>query len=431
VAWDFETEPEFQEKLDWIDEFVTEEIEPLEALLAARDIGFDKFMKRRQELKQIVKDNDLWACHLGPELGGKGYGQVKLALMNEILGRSGSAPGIFGAQAPDTGNMEILAHYGTDEQKKKWLEPLLAGEIYSAYSMTEPAGGSDPTMFTTRAEKVGDEWIINGEKWFTSNGQFATILIVMAITNPDVSPYDGTSMFVVPKDAPGVNIVRNFGTGAEPIGRGNHAWIKYEDVRIPQENLLGPEGKAFAIAQTRLSGGRIHHAMRSVATLKTCLDAMCERALSRHTKGEILANKQMVQEQIADAWTDVQMFRLLVLQSAWKIDKYQDYTKVRKDIAAVKARLPEVLINTIHKAMHLHGAIGVSNELPFARMWQGAPSMGIADGPSEVHKVTVAQQVLKDYEPHEGLWPRLHIPSRQEEARKKLAHLLEMEVANA
>jgi acyl-CoA dehydrogenase len=431
VSWDFETEPEFQEKLDWIDRFVSDEIEPLEALMAARDIGWDVFMKRRNELKQIVKDNDLWACHLGPELGGKGYGQVKLALMNEILGRSASAPGIFGAQAPDTGNMEILAHYGTEEQKRRWLEPLMAGEIYSAYSMTEPQGGSDPTSFSTRAEKIGDEWVINGEKWFTSNGQFATILIVMAITNPDVSPYDGTSMFVVPKDTPGVNIVRNFGTGTEPIGRGNHAWIKYEDVRIPADHLLGPEGKAFAIAQTRLSGGRIHHAMRSVATLKVCLDAMCERVLSRHTKGELLANKQMVQEQIADTWTDVQMFRLLVLQSAWKIDKYQDYTKVRKDIAAVKARLPEVLMKTIHTAMHIHGAIGVSNELPFARMWQGAPSMGIADGPSEVHKVTVAQQVLKDYEPHEGLWPRLHIPTRQEEARKKLAHLLEMEVANA
>ena len=427
--WDFETEPEFQTKLDWIDEFVREEIEPLDLL--ARELGWDKFRKRREELKQIVKDNDLWACHLGPELGGKGYGQVKLALMNEILGRTPGAPGIFGAQAPDTGNMEIIAHYGTEEQKRKFLDPLLAGEIYSAYSMTEPAGGSDPTMFTTRAERIGDEWVINGEKWFTSNGQFATILIVMAITNPDVSPYDGTSMFIVPTATPGVNIVRNFGTGSEPIGRGNHAWIKYEDVRIPADNLLGPEGKAFAIAQTRLSGGRIHHAMRSVATLKVCLDAMCERVLSRHTKGELLANKQMVQEQIADAWTDVQMFRLLVLQSAWKIDKYQDYTKVRKDIAAVKARLPEVLINTIHKAMHIHGAIGVSNELPFARMWTGAPSMGIADGPSEVHKVTVAQQVLKDYEPHEGLWPRLHIPSRQEEARKKLAHLLEMEVANA
>src|SRR5918996_2548003 len=431
MSWAFETEPEFQSKLDWIEEFVREEIEPLDLARGADGLDNRAFRRRVDELKQEVKDRDLWACHLGPELGGKGYGQLNLALMNEILGRTPSAPRIFGPQAPDTGNMEILAHYGTDEQKKRYLEPLLAGEIYSAYSMTEPAGGSDPTMFTTRAEKIGDEWVINGEKWFTSNGQFATILIVMAITNPDVSPYDGTSMFVVPKDTPGVNIVRNFGTGSEPIGKGNHAWIKYEDVRIPAENLLGPEGKAFAIAQTRLSGGRIHHAMRSVATLKTCLDAMCERALSRHTKGEILAQKQMVQEQIADAWTDVQMFRLLVLQSAWKIDKFQDYTKVRKDIAAVKARLPEVLMSTIHKAMHLHGAIGVSNELPFARMWQGAPSMGIADGPSEVHKVTVAQQVLKDYEPHEGLWPKTHIPSRQEAAREKLAHLLELEVANA
>src|ERR671931_2055278 len=431
MAWDFSTDPEFQQKLEWMGEFVRTEIEPLDLAFSSH-LVYDKdhpvHEKVVRPLQDEVKVHDLWACHLGPELGGKGYGQVKLALMNEILGRSAMAPGIFGAQAPDTGNMEILAHYGTEEQKRKWLDPLMAGEIYSAYSMTEPLGGSDPTMFKTRAEKVEDGWVINGEKWFTSNGQFATILIVMAITNPDVSPYDGTSMFVVPKDAPGVNIVRNFGTGTEPIGRGNHAWIKYEDVRIPAENLLGPEGKAFAIAQTRLSGGRIHHAMRSVATLKICLDAMCERVLSRHTKGEILANKQMVQEQIADTWTDVEMFRLLVLQSAWKIDKYQDYTKVRKDIAAVKARLPEVLMNTVHKAMHLHGASGVSNELPFARMWQGAPSMGIADGPSEVHKVTVAQQVLKDYEPHEGLWPRLHIPTRQEEARKKLAWLLEEEL---
>src|SRR4051812_47498414 len=200
--WDFETEPEFQEKLDWITEFVREEIEPLDLAAASGAIDRALHRNRTDELRQEVKDRDLWACPLGPELGGKGYGQVKLALMNEILGRSGSAPGIFGAQAPDTGNMEILAHYGTDEQKEQFLKPLLAGEIYSAYSMTEPKGGSDPTSFTTRAELVGDEWVINGEKWFTSNGQFATILIVMAITNPDVSPYDGTSMFVVPKDTP-------------------------------------------------------------------------------------------------------------------------------------------------------------------------------------------------------------------------------------
>jgi len=430
VSWDFETEPEFQEKLDWIATFVREEIEPLDLASGAGGIDRTAHRKRVDELKQEVKDRDLWACHLGPELGGKGYGQVKLALMNEILGRTGSAPRIFGAQAPDTGNMEILAHYGTDEQKEKWLEPLLAGQIYSAYSMTEPHGGSDPTMFVTKAERDGDEWVINGEKWFTSNGAFATILVVMAVTNTDVDPHDGTSMFIVPRNTPGVEIVRNVGTGTERLGRGGHAYIRYNDVRIPAENLLGQEGKAFVIAQTRLSGGRIHHAMRSVATLHRCVEMMCERALSRVTKGELLANKQMVQEQIADVWTDVQMFRLLVLNAAWKIDKYRDYLKVRKDIAAVKARLPKVLVDTIYTAMHMHGALGVSNEMPFARMWMGAPTMGIADGPTEVHKVTVAQQVLKEYKPHDGLWPREHIPTKREIALEKVSHWLEAEVGS-
>jgi acyl-CoA dehydrogenase len=428
--WDFETEPEFQEKLDWIKDFVTNKIEPLDMAMAAGEIDRQLGRKVQQELRQEVKDRDLWACHLGPELGGKGYGQVKLALMNEILGRTGSAPRIFGAQAPDTGNMEILAHYGTPEQKEKWLEPLLAGKLYSAYSMTEPTGGADPTMFKTRAVRDGGEWVINGEKWFTSNGAFANILVVMAVTNTDVDPHDGTSMFIVPRNTPGVEIVRNVGTGGERLGAGGHAYIRYNDVRIPAENLLGQEGKAFVIAQTRLSGGRIHHAMRSVATLHRCLEMMCERALSRETKGELLGNKQMVQERIADTWTNVQMFRLLVLQTAWKIDRYNDYLKVRKDIAAVKARLPHVLIDTIYEAMHLHGAIGVSNEMPFARMWMSAPTMGIADGPTEVHKVTVAQQVLKEYAPGDPVWPSEHIPTKRALAVEKVKAWLEVEVGS-
>ncbi len=430
MAWDFETDPEFQEKLDWIDTFVTEEIEPFETAMWAGGIPREKIRPRIDAYRQKVKDNDLWACHLGPELGGKGYGQVKLGLMNEILGRSGLAPRMFGAQAPDSGNAETIAHYGTDEQKERWLKPLLAGEIYSAYSMTEPHAGADPTMFKTRAERVGDEWVINGEKWFTSAGDRADILLVMAVSNPDVSPYDGTSMYIVPRNTPGVNLVRNVGTGTERLGSGHHAYIRYEDVRIPADNLLGQEGKAFVAAQTRLSGGRIHHAMRSIATLKRCLDMMCERVLSRETKGELLANKQIVQEQIADTWTDIQMFRLLVLQSAWKIDRYKDYLKVRKDIAAVKARLPKVLIDTVHTAMHLHGALGVSNEMPFAQMWMAAPTMGIADGPTEVHKVTVAKEVLKDYTPHDGLWPSQHIPTKREEALRWASEHLEVEVGN-
>jgi len=430
VSWDFETEPEFQQKLDWIDEFVTNEIEPLEVALGAGDIKRGDLRGKFRDLQQQVKDQGLWACHLGPELGGTGYGQVKLALINEILGRSGMAPRLFGAQAPDSGNAEILAHFGTEEQKEQYLQPLLNQKMFSAYSMTEPLGGSDPTMFKTRAERVGDEWVINGEKWFTSNGQNATFLIVMAVSNPDVSAYDGMSMFIVPRDTPGVNIVRNIGTGTERLGEGNHAYIRYENVRIPAENLLGQEGKAFAIAQTRLGGGRIHHAMRSVAILYKCFNMMCERAVSRETKGELLANKQMVQERIADTWTDIEMFRLLVLRTAWKIDKHKDYVKVRKDIAAVKARLPQVLMDTVYKAMHLHGALGVSNEMPFTRWWMSGPVMGIADGPSEVHKVTVAQQLLREYEPFEGIYPRDHIIRRREEARAKLGDLVEAEVGN-
>ena len=430
MSWDFETEPEFQQKLDWIDEFVTNEIEPLEVALGAGDIKRGDIRGKFRDLQQQVKDQGLWACHLGPELGGTGYGQVKLALINEILGRSGMAPRLFGAQAPDSGNAEILAHFGTEEQKKQYLQPLLNQKMFSAYSMTEPLGGSDPTMFKTRAERVGDEWVINGEKWFTSNGQNATFLIVMAVSNPDVSAYDGMSMFIVPRDTPGVNIVRNIGTGTERLGEGNHAYIRYENVRIPAENLLGQEGKAFAIAQTRLGGGRIHHAMRSVAILYKCFNMMCERAVSRETKGELLANKQMVQERIADTWTDIEMFRLLVLRTAWKIDKHKDYVKVRKDIAAVKARLPQVLMDTVYKAMHLHGALGVSNEMPFTRWWMSGPVMGIADGPSEVHKVTVAQQLLREYEPFEGIYPRDHIIRRREEARAKLGDLVEAEVGN-
>ena len=257
MAWDFETDPEFQEKLDWVESFVSEEVEPLDLVfpgLAFTPLS-DELRTVVDPLQQQVRDHDLWAAHLGPELGGKGYGQLKLALINEILGRSGWAPVIFGTQAPDTGNAEIIAHYGTDEQKKDYLEPLLSGEIFSCYSMTEPHAGADPTMFTTSAELDGDEWVINGWKWFSSNARTASFLIVMAVTDPDVSAYQGMSMFLVPTDTPGVDIVRNVGLGNEREEEGSHALIHYDNVRVPREALLGGEGQAFAIAQTRLGGG--------------------------------------------------------------------------------------------------------------------------------------------------------------------------------
>jgi acyl-CoA dehydrogenase len=432
MAWDFSTEPEYQEKLDWTREFVRNEVEPLDLAFGgqAYEPLTDELRKFVDPLKDEVRSQGLWACHLGPELGGKGYGQLKLALLNEILGRSGWAPIIFGCQAPDTGNAEIIAHYGTDEQKKQFLQPLLDGECFSSYSMTEPHAGADPTMFKTRAEKDGDEWVLNGWKFFSSNASTAAFLIVMAVTNPDVSPYKGMSMLLVPTDTPGVNIERNVGLLGERIGEGHHALIHYDNVRVPDENLLGGEGQAFAIAQTRLGGGRIHHAMRTVGVCQAAFDMLCERALSRETQGSLLGDKQFVQGYIADSYAELLQFRLMVLYTAWEIDQYNDYRRVRKDIAAIKAVMPKVMMDITYRAMHVHGALGVSNEMPLARMWAAAPIMGIADGPTEVHKVTVARQVLRDYKPAEGLWPSEHLPEKIEAARTKYAAALEHVVGN-
>jgi acyl-CoA dehydrogenase len=432
MAWDFETEPEFQAKLDWVNEFVREEVEPLDLIWPDRVFTplDDTLRKVVEPLKHEVRRQKLWATHLGPELGGEGYGQLKLALLNEILGRSMWAPVVFGCQAPDTGNAEIIAHFGTPDQKERYLRPLLEGEIFSSYSMTEPQGGSDPTTFTTRAVKDGDEWVINGWKFFSSNAKTASFLIVMAVTNPDVSAYQGMSMFLVPTDTPGVDIVRNVGLGGEPGSEGSHALIHYDDVRVPADAVLGGEGQAFAIAQTRLGGGRIHHAMRTVGHAKKALDMMCERALSRHTQGGILAEKQFVQGYIADSYAQLMQFRLLVLYTAWSIDKHNDYKRVRKDIAAVKVLMPGVLHDIAWRALQVHGALGASNEMPFARMMLAASVLGLADGPTEVHKVTVARQVLRDHRPSDDLWPTEHLPKRKAAARAKFAEFLEHEVGN-
>jgi len=432
MAWDFETEPEFQEKLDWADRFVREEVEPLD--LVFPNLQFTppsaELRKILDPLKQQVRDQDLWAPHLGPELGGKGYGQLKLSLLNEILGRSLWASIVFGTQAPDTGNAEIIAHYGTQEQKDRYLQPLLDGECFSCYSMTEPHAGADPTLFKTQAVRDGEEWVINGWKFFSSNAKTASFLIVMVVTNPEVSAYQGMSMFLVPTDTPGVNIVRNVGLGTEPLGEGSHALIHYDNVRVPLDALLGGEGQAFAIAQTRLGGGRIHHAMRTIGMAQRAFDMMCERALSREVSGGLLAEKQFVQGYIADSYAEIKQFRLLVLETAWAIDRYQDYRRVRKDIAAVKILMPGLITNVVTRAIQVHGALGVSNELPLAGMLLSGPVMGLADGPTEVHKVTVARQVLRDYRPSDDLWPTAHRPKLLAAAQEKYADFLEHEVGN-
>jgi acyl-CoA dehydrogenase len=434
TVWDFETDPEYQKKLDWVEGFMVDEVEPLDL------VALDPYDKKNAEtmavlrpLQQQVKDQGLWAAHLRPELGGQGYGQVKLALLNEILGRSRWAPSVFGCQAPDSGNAEILALFGTEEQKSRYLQPLLSGEITSCYSMTEPQGGSDPGLFVTRAERrvdsEGDCWVINGEKWFSSNARHASFLIVMAVTKPEARTRDKMSLFIVPAETPGIEIVRNVGVGTESSDHASHGYVRYTNVRVPLDHVLGGEGQAFAIAQTRLGGGRIHHAMRTIALARRAFDMMCERAVSRQTRFGPLSDLQMTQEKIADSWIQIEQFRLLVLRTAWLIDKHQDYQKVRRDIAAVKVAMPQVLHDVVQRAMHLHGALGVSNEMPFVKMMVAAESLGIADGATELHKMTVARRTLREYQPVTAPFPSQHLPTRRAEAEARLAERLEHVVA--
>lgn len=420
MSWGFETDAEFQKELDWIDGFVRNEIEPLEQVLDSPYNVADAARNRLvRPLQQKVRERKLWACHLGPELGGQGYGQVKLALMNEILGRSTFAPTVFGCQAPDSGNAEILAHYGTAAQKKEYLEPLLANEIVSCFAMTEPQGGSDPTTFTTRAERDGDDWLISGHKWFASNATYATFYITLAITDPTLSAYKGMSMFIVPADTPGITIVRDVHLAGRKEGGHGHGYLNFDRVRVPADHMLGGPGEAFVVAQTRLGGGRIHHAMRTIGEARKAFEMMCERAVSRQAARGRLADKQLVQAMVADSWIDLEQFRLLVLRTAWLIDKHNDYKLVRKDISAVKAAMPKVLNDIVTRAIQIHGSLGLTNEMPFVEQLVSSLIMGLADGPTEVHKITLARELLKHVEPSTELFPNYHLPRVRERALQK------------
>jgi acyl-CoA dehydrogenase len=431
MAWDFETDPEYQEKLDWVADFIRDEVEPLDYIVGGLDIHNPLWKELIPPLQQKVKDQGLWATHLGPELGGPGHGQVKLALLNEILGRGGFGPIVFGCAAPDTGNMEILAHYGTQEQKDTWMTPLLEGRILSAYAMTEPQGGADPTALQTTAVLDGDDWVINGEKWFISNSAEASFLIVFVVTDPEAAPHQRASMLIVPTDTPGLETVRNIDLRLRGDKNASEGYLRFTNARVPRGNLLGAQGQAFAISQTRLGGGRVHHAMRTLGNVSRAFDMMCERALSRHTKGEPLADKQLIQSMIAESWIEMEQFRLLVLRTAWRIDRYQDYKKVRGDIAAVKVAMPGVLNRIASRALQIHGSLGVSSEMPFVDMIVSSYTMGLADGPTEVHKVTLARKILRDYEASDDLFPTRHIPKLREAALTQYAEVLAKHGANA
>jgi acyl-CoA dehydrogenase len=428
MAWDFSTEPEFEEKLRWMREFVREEVFPLEVL----DTDEATFMRVVRSLQAEVKRQGLWAAHLPPELGGQGFGQVRLGLMHEIDGMSPWAPIVFGNQAPDSGNSEVLAHFGTAEQKERWLYPLLEGRLRSGFSMTEPMhAGSDPVQMSTRAVLEGDEWVINGHKWFTTNGMVADFLIVMAVTDPEAAPYERASMFLVPTDTKGLKRLRNIPTMAgehERFGRG-HSEIIYEDVRVPRDHIIGRPGQGFHIAQIRLGPGRIHHCMRWLGQARRAFDMLCERSLQREAFGGPLASKQTVQNWIADSAAEMQAARLMTLHAAWLIDRH-GAPAARREISLIKFYGAKVLHDVIDRAIQIHGSLGYSGDLPLEEMYRHARAARLYDGPDEVHRQTVARLYLKDYQRPAGIWPREHVPSRREAAHRKFAALLEEATAN-
>jgi acyl-CoA dehydrogenase len=407
--------------------FVREEIWPIEVI--QHDIGQQELERIYAPLQQRVRDRGLWAAHLPPYLGGQGFGQVKLGLMNEILGTSIFAPNAFGCQAPDSGNSEIIALAGTHTQKERWLYPLLNGELKSAFSMTEPeTAGSDPTRLRTRAERDGEGYVLNGHKWFTSNGSIADFLVVMAVTDPDAEPHRRASMFIVPVDTPGVNLVRDVPNMEQPAAHygmlGGHTEILYSDVRLPADALLGAEGDGFLIAQHRLVPGRIHHCMRWLGVSQRAFDMLCERSLYREVRGGLLRDKQTVQNWIADSAAQMQAARLMTLHAAWKIDRFGS-SAARRDVSLIKFFGAQVLHDVVDRALQIHGGLGYSTDMPLEMLYRYARHARFVDGADEVHRESVARQILKAYEAPEGGVPSEYVPARRAAAQEKFAEFLQ------
>ncbi len=349
----------------------------------------------RKGIQEKVKQAGLWAPHLPEEYGGCGLSFLEHAYMNEVLAYAVGAASLFGVVAPNSGNQKILLKYGTDEQKKKWLVPLTEGKMQSGFSMTEPdVPGSDPRSLQTTARKDGDEWVINGHKWSTSNGIAADFLIVMCRTEDPDGPADQNgkmTQIIVPTDTPGVNVIR----GIEVWGRkSDHAEIIYDDVRVPVENALGREGSGHQAAQDRLGAGRVYHCMNSVGQMWRAFDLMVERANSRQVHGGLLRDKQFIQGFIADSYIDIQTARLMTINCAEMMESGAD---PRTEISALKIYVPAAYERVVDRAIQVWGAAGVTGDLPLAGMYQGARTLRLADGPDEVHKILIAKNVLKQY----------------------------------
>jgi acyl-CoA dehydrogenase len=388
IAWGPPTE-----RLAQVRTFMAERVIPNEAAIERQDEAGEALLR---ELRDEVRDAGLWAPHVPPEAGGSGTGFLDYAYLNEHIGRSAWGQLVFGCQAPDAGNAEILHLFGTDEQKALWLAPLVAGEIRSFFSMTEPeVPGSDPTTLRTRAVKDGDEWVIDGHKWFSSGAEGAAFGIVMAVSDPDAEPHARATQIIVPADTPGVELVRPIPVMGH-VGKGwsTHCEVLYTNVRVPLANTLGAEGAGFLIAQKRLGPGRIHHVMRWLGLMQRAFELMCTYSLTRETSSGALADKQTVQNWIADSYAEIQACRLMTLDAAHKIDAGDE---ARIEVSAIKFFAAKVLQDVIDRAVQVHGARGLTDETPLAAMLMMARGGRIYDGPDEVHRQVVAKRILKAF----------------------------------
>jgi acyl-CoA dehydrogenase len=378
--------------------FMEEHVYPNEPALDKEDAAADALI---DALRAKVKAAGLWAPHIGAEAGGTGTGFLDYAYLNEEIGRSSWAQLIFGCQAPDAGNSEILLVFGTDEQKERWLLPLVAGEIRSFFSMTEPeVSGSDPTSLQTSAVRDGDEFVIDGHKWFSSSAEGAAFGVVMAVTDPDAPPHSRMSQIIVPANTPGVEVVRPIPV----MGHAGHGWsthceVRYTNVRVPATNILGEPGDGFRIAQKRLGPGRIHHVMRWLGQMQRAFELMCEYSLTREVSEGKLAEKQTIQNWVAESAAEIQACRLMTLDAAHKIDQGSE---ARVEVSVIKFYAAKVLNDVIDRAIQVHGARGLTDETPLAGMAMHARAGRIYDGPDEVHKMVVARRILKSFAAGDG-----------------------------
>ena len=378
--------------------FMDEHIYPNEAAIERED---NDALALLAELREKARAAGMWAPHVPPEAGGTGLGFLYYACLNEEIGRSAYAQLVFGCQAPDAGNAEILHLFGTDEQKERFLRPLVAGEMRSFFAMTEPdVAGSDPTLLQTRAVRDGDDWLIDGHKWFSSGADGAGFAVVFAISDPAAEPHRRGTMILVPADTDGVDVVRPVPVmGHAGRGWNTHCEVRFTAVRVPIANTLGGEGEAFRLAQKRLGPGRIHHVMRWLGQMQRAFELMCRYANEREAFGGPLAEKGTVQNWVADSAAEIQACRLLTMDTAGKID---EGSEARVEVALLKVYAANVLVQVIDRAIQVHGARGLTDETPLARMAMNARAARIYDGPDEVHRMTAARRILKSFREGEG-----------------------------